>query len=884
MTSIDSGTTLDIKPTPGRDTRFAATSAESVFTFGTFNIDSSPSNEKFTESVSASTLSFGPYETIENSKSADFDVLKIITTKSNELNLNPEDANSYAYFGSFYTKVANAINNVVDNFPYALLSKSISSGVTIYDYSHDLVAQTSLFKISLSSITNQGDVLYVSGRSEQSESQIDLYNDTNSFAIQLSGDSQNTTTGNTFMNGIHEIISYDYLYGQYLEFKIKGILLPSESTSASTFNYPIYIRPTRQRLGQFKRTLPNLENQLIYDGNFLVPDPETDTYERVKFDWPRTIDGFSPNSYGSEFELYANNILSNARVIDEEKTNIMLRTMIPENFTDLDSQDKIYRKLTTVYGEQFDSIKQYIDGMAYAHSVSYDGSESVPNKFLSRLADMLGAKLPNAFNAENVIDYLAGEFDSSGKAFEEYNLEIWKRMMVNIVWLYKNRGTRDAVSFVFKLIGAPKCLFNLEEFVYDVNQVKRKFDLNLDNVGDDITFQTDSFPESFTATDLPGPDIVNQLTPLDSDLFTLEDPEDPETFIPANTFGDLSSEDLQDAKPLDENGNILINDGYPDVNSQIFQIGGSGRGSGSDFIDGLGSEYEPFKRVDNLKTKTGSTRNIVNSKEINVDLRPSRAIECDVMDWYEFGYGWWKWGSSSSVFSGLTVPFEWQVEDINTVVPDNLTGMTIHEWLDYIYQNNVDPRNRKTSGWQNGTTGTYRDLKKIYVTYMLWTNNQESNRLTFKKLEKFLTLLERNFQDLVPFLVPSTSILSSYGTVYGNTAFNRHRFVYRPGINDGSEFKVEIPPVFEPVIQASDFTVNVSNRFDPTITSNYFYTDVSNKAEGNVDISDFQIKLVETVNLNTNLANTNTNIYEEDTISSDYEIKINDLTPIIYPD
>ena len=57
--------------------------------------------------------------------------------------------------------------------------------------------------------------------------------------------------------------------------------------------------------------------------------------------------------------------------------------MIPENFTDLDSENKAYRKLTTVYGEQFDSIKQYIDGRAYAHSVSYNGAESVPNKFLS---------------------------------------------------------------------------------------------------------------------------------------------------------------------------------------------------------------------------------------------------------------------------------------------------------------------------------------------------------------------------------------------------------------------------------------------------------------------------------------------------------------------
>lgn len=881
MTSINSGTTLDIRPTPGRDSRFAATSAESVFTFGTFRTDSNRLEDVFTESVSGSTLSFGPYATIENSKTADFDVLKIITTKANELNLKPDDATSYAYFGSFYTKVANAINNIVDTFPYALLSKSISSGVTIYDYSHDLVQQTSIFKISLSSITNQGDIIYVSGRSEQSEAQIDLYNDTSSFAIQLSGESQSTITGDTFMNEIHEIVSYDYLYGQYFEFKIKGILLPIEPISASTFNYPIYIRPTTQRLGQFKRTLPNLETQLIYDGNFLVPDADTDTYSRVQFDWPKSIDGFAPDSYGFGFESYADSILKNARIIDEEKTNIMLRTMIPENFTDLDSENKAYRKLTTVYGEQFDSIKQYIDGIAYAHSVSYNGAESVPNKFLSRLADMLGAKLPNAFNAENVIDYLAGEFDSSGKAFEEYNLEIWRRIMVNIVWLYKKRGTRDAISFIFKLIGAPKCLFNLEEFIYDVKKVNRQFDLNLgesDILNDElpIELRQQIIIEEQT--------IVNELSPLEADLFAPENIEDPESFIPANIFEDLSSDDLQDSKPLDSNLNVIVNDGYPDVNAQTFQIGGSGRGNGKEFIEGLGSQYDPFKRVDNLKTKTGSTRNIVNTKEINVDLRPSRAIECDVMDWYEFGYGWWKWGSSSSVFSGLTVPFEWQVEDVNTVVPDNLTGMTIYEWIDYIYQNNVDPRNRKTKGWENGTTGTYRDLKKIYITYMLWTNSQESNRLTFRKLEKFLNLLERNFQDLVPFLVPSTSIMSTYGTVYGNTEFNRHRFIYKPGINDGSEFKVEIPPVFEPVIQASELRVDISNRFDPTITSNYFYTNLSNKAEGNIDISDFQINLVESVNPSTNLANTNTNIYEEDTIESPYEPLVNDLTPITYPD
>jgi hypothetical protein len=254
------------------------------------------------------------------------------------------------------------------------------------------------------------------------------------------------------------------------------------------------------------------------------------------------------------------------------------------------------------------------------------------------------------------------------------------------------------------------------------------------------------------------------------------------------------------------------------------------------------------------------------------------------MDWYELGYGWWKWGSVSPIFfSGLTVPFEWQVEDIDTVVPDNITGMTIYQWLDYIYTNNVDPRDRKTRGWQQGTTGIYRDLKKIYITYMLWTNNQDSNRLTFRKLEKFLSLLERNYQELVPFFIPSTTIFNTYGTVYTNHEFNRHRFIYRPGINDGSEFQVEIPPVFEPTINVVEFTASLSNNFDPPINAANFTANIPEKPVGNVDISDFQVTLSVNPNTSTNLADSNTTIYQ-DVTNDDPVPPANNLTPIVYPD
>ena len=162
-------------------------------------------------------------------------------------------------------------------------------------------------------------------------------------------------------------------------------------------------------------------------------------------------------------------------------------------------------------------------------------------------------------------------------------------------------------------------------------------------------------------------------------------------------------------------------------------------------------------------------------------------------------------------------------------------------------------------------------------------NANMSNRLTFKKLEKFLNLLERNFEDLVPFFTPATSILNSYGTVYANTAFNRHRFIYRPGINDGSEFKVKLPLVFEPTIQAVDFTVSIENNFDQDINSHNLTAIIPENPKGNVDISNFEVKLPTTLNLNTNLANYAASIFEEDLNLEPYaDPQI--LTPITYPE
>ena len=133
--------------------------------------------------------------------------------------------------------------------------------------------------------------------------------------------------------------------------------------------------------------------------------------------------------------------------------------------------------------------------------------------------------------------------------------------------------------------------------------------------------------------------------------------------------------------------------------------------------------------------------------------------------------------------------------------------MTISEYVDYIYATFVNPRNRKVVHFYDYTTSVYPNLKRIYMNYMLWGGGFENNRLVMKELEGLLEIIEKGFMTIGSQFIPSTTIMNGPATVYRNTVFNRQKFVYKPGINDGSEFKKKLPPDFTPQIITNVLTM-----------------------------------------------------------------------------
>jgi hypothetical protein len=754
---VNTATTLSIAFSPGEDIRFPTTTSESIFTFGDYRIERSSEPDYLT--ANTSTLSFTPFSTLENMGVDGMNMPFTTSVKNNELKLKSSDPTSYTYFGSFYTEVARSINNVINTFPYAALAYDNMNGVTIYDYSESFNNMTgeklSYFKIPAQNIINQGFILFNSGGTTFSSS---LATNTSDFEIQLSGNS-------TAITESHAIKEYAYYGGvsPYLEFTIYGHLSSGAIVpiTGTTSYLPVYIRPSVKKMTEYKMNLSRLERQMLGNAKFDITDAYTDkNIVTYVVPWPKTIDGFNPDISGSNFEAYKNEILALAENADTSKTNIMIKTMIPENMLDFDTQTQIYRKLISSYAKQFDDIKQFIDNMAFAHSIQYNGEESVPDKFLVKLSNLLGWKLSSSFSDINLFEYLVGDeqLDESN-SLAYYNVEIWRRILVNINWLYKKKGTRDALQFIFKLMGAPDSLVVFDEFIYEIEQT--------------------------TLTSSSG--------------LTIEK----------------------------ANANGFIN--Y-DASNFVFQEGGPGRGNGQNYINQWAPEFSLQKKVNNIKVQVGDdnyngSENIVNTKELCATLSPAAAIEYNVFQWYQLSGTCWVWGSPFPPFSSNTVPYEYSITDCEFVTPENITGMTFNEYLDFIYTSNIEPRNRKTNS-QVHTTWSYPDLKRIYMNYFLMSD-PISNRLTIKKLEAFLELMEVNFQDYLLQLIPATTILECQGTTYRNTVFHRQRFVYKEGINDGSEFQIPLPPSVRPQIVPIQISTKVNDIIDCNVNTITINTGIS---------------------------------------------------------
>lgn len=160
-----------------------------------------------------------------------------------------------------------------------------------------------------------------------------------------------------------------------------------------------------------------------------------------------------------------------------DKTNDNIITnLMPSQFFQLEEfkNTDVLQKFLYIIARQFDEIKVSVDQFLNLFKTKYSRFNQTPDALLEEVGRYLGWEFTGNFLNASAFQYIFGrdvlfnlesnkELDL--KLFEIKN-EFWRRTLINLIYLYKTKGTRESVESLLRIYGVNRNFVRLKEFGY----------------------------------------------------------------------------------------------------------------------------------------------------------------------------------------------------------------------------------------------------------------------------------------------------------------------------------------------------------------------------------------------------------------------------------
>jgi hypothetical protein len=498
----------------------------SLFTNGNFsisvNLEPKP-NILFTQGVKSK---FYTLDDIVTSGNTELDIQKNVKTK---LNIDLTNPLSYIWYGSMNELIRASLLEIQDNWPAAIYVDNKVGSVTgnnITDYVYDIASDESTFKVNSNFFVNPYNIKYTSDSVYLPNNGVE--NPLRNFSIKYSS---YVIEHNGIVRKIKNITPAPQKTNSEITLVVEGnpfpeltgIFIPQFSFLSNNIDasIPYFIKPNESELEKFFTSLNDFQRTILnrnifpkYRAEIISSDYTDDgvllTSKEV-YDFPVLEDGYNLNFFDISYISFLNSLTQLGDGLDSTNTDIIIRKYTTEAINSFDTiprgdgNDLVLNgekatKLLRIYGVEFDYIKKYINGIKFAHVVTYNKNNNIPDSLIKDLSFMLGLE-PINFLGESSLSKLylpsngSGQFSgtSTNLTQEQIDIELYRRLILNIAWLWKSKGSRKAVEFLFKFIGAPELLVNFNEYVVlvdkplDIQKIKSLLylytgEVNLNNV------------------------------------------------------------------------------------------------------------------------------------------------------------------------------------------------------------------------------------------------------------------------------------------------------------------------------------------------------------------------------------------------------------------
>ena len=139
-----------------------------------------------------------------------------------------------------------------------------------------------------------------------------------------------------------------------------------------------------------------------------------------------------------------------------------LKNMLPQILFAGDSEG-LLEKLLGSMGDMLDELKEYVDQIQYIKNISYDDYNRVPNRFLPVLAQHHGVQLfQSAVNT--AMEGFFVDSSTTGLTTQEVSFNLWNRIMNNLAYLLKTKGTREVFESINRIYGVDHNFVKTDEY------------------------------------------------------------------------------------------------------------------------------------------------------------------------------------------------------------------------------------------------------------------------------------------------------------------------------------------------------------------------------------------------------------------------------------
>jgi len=266
-------------------------------------------------------------------------------------------------------------------------------------------------------------------------------------------------------------------------FKYKLKLLEYYSGKITSLSGSIYtnLTPLYEKRNAIVSTFDNFENYLFYDSGSLQ------LYTHVSYSidpWPKLSVNNQPNDPYTQFgnlyqisqsiaENYYNDLLEQAITYDHYNVHRLLKA-VPLHIRSTEGNED-FNIFVDMLGHHYDIIWTYITHMSKIYSREEHPQDGMSNDLIYHAAKSLGLQLYNGRSTTELWKYVYGT-DKSGSLSQEgvngvYSLperqvtqEYWRRLLNNLPYLLKTKGTERSIKALLSCFGIPSTLLTIKEF------------------------------------------------------------------------------------------------------------------------------------------------------------------------------------------------------------------------------------------------------------------------------------------------------------------------------------------------------------------------------------------------------------------------------------